>query len=324
MIAKISDAYKTGKVSQRLFRKYGSIAYDSRILSFNIPQSTVSIWTLEGRAKMSFVCGDKQRILLAYPRGESDLILRDKKWFLNVTIEVPEDREIEACDCLGVDMGIVELAYDSDGTNYSGSAVNKIRNRNQALRRKLQRKGTKSAKRLLQKRRRKESRFCRNENHIISKRIVQTAKRTNRAIAIEDLKGIRERVRARKRERTLLHSWSFAQLGSFIAYKALRAGIPLIFIDPRNTSKRCNQCGHTEKANRKSQSEFVCKACGHATNADRNGAKNIRLKGLDFLCAGAFNRPYAEATTLGKIQGRSHLQSATVEEAIVEFAFTKT
>ena len=292
--AKVADAYKLDRECQRTFRKHGSIAYDARILSFALPASTVSIWTVAGRQTIPFVCGVKPRALLEYPRGEADLILRKQKWFLNVTVDIPEDKEIEATDVLGVDLGIVEIAVDSDGTKYSGSKLNKIRHRNRSLRRKLQRVGTKSAKRLLRKRDKREANFARDTNHVISKSIVQTAKRTNRAIAIEKLNGIRTRVRARKRQRTRLHSWSFAQLGGFLAYKSKRAGIPLIKVDPRNTSRRCNQCGHTEKANRKSQSEFVCKGCGHTENADSNGAANIRLKGLELVGAGAFNHPNAE------------------------------
>lgn len=316
--AKVADAYKLDRDRQRSFRSDGSIAYDARILALNLTTSTVSIWTVGGREKMPFVCGEKQRTLLAYPRGESDLYSRKGKWFLNVTVEVPEDREAEAVDVLGVDFGIVEIASDSDGTSYSGSKLNKIRNRNRSLRRKLQSKGTKSAKRLLKKRSLKESRFARDTNHVISKRIVQTAKRTGRAIAIEQLDGIRNRIRARRRERTRLHSWAFAQLGGFVAYKAALNGVVLVKIDPRNTSRRCGQCGHTEKGNRKSQSEFVCKKCGHAINADRNGANNIRLKGLELLSAGDFNRPNAEAVAFGKIQACSHLQSASLQGAVVE------
>lgn len=289
--AKVADAYKLDKKVIRIFRKHGSIAYDSRILAFKLPESTVSIWTVGGRGKMPFVCGDKQRVLLAYPRGEADLILRKGKWFLNVTVEVPEEKEIEAVDVLGIDLGIVEIAHDSDGRNYSGAKLNKIRNRNRSLRKKLQKKGTKAAKRLLSKRNKRESRFSRDTNHVISKSIVQTAKRTNRAIAIEDLEGIRLRIRARKRQRTRLHSWAFAQLGMFLDYKCVRAGIPLLRVNPAYTSQECSKCGHTEKANRKSQSVFCCKKCGHAANADWNGASTIRLRGLKMLGTGAFKLP---------------------------------
>jgi IS605 OrfB family transposase len=257
----------------------------------------VSTWTVKGRAKMPFVCGEKQRVLLGYPRGEADLILRKGKWFLNITVEVPEEKEIEAIDVLGVDRGIVNICADSDGNKYSGAKLNKIRHRNRALRRKLQRIGTKSARRLLKKRSRKEQRFAADTNHVISRRIVSLAKRTNRGIAIEKLDGIRERVRAKKRERTKLHSWAFAQLGGFLSYKAKLAGVNLVEIDPRYTSQQCSQCGHTAKANRKSRDSFVCKSCGYTSCADENGAANIRLRGLEMLAgAGAFNHPHAETS----------------------------
>lgn len=312
LVGKVTDAYKLDRDCQRTFRRDGSIAYDARILAINVPASSVSIWTVNGRTKMPFVCGEKQRLLLAYPKGESDLYSRHGKWFLSVTVDVPEESEVAAVDVLGVDFGIVNIASDSDGTGYSGSRLNKVRNRNRSIRRKLQRKGTKSAKRLLRKRRLKESRFARDTNHVISKRIVQTAKRTGRAIAIERLDGIRSRIRARRRERTRLHSWGFAQLGTFVAYKAALNGVRLFKVDPRNTSRRCGKCGHTEKANRKSQSQFACKRCSHTANADTNGAGNIRLEGMELLDAGAFNRPLAEAIAFGKIQECSHLQSASL------------
>lgn len=292
--AKVADAYQLDRAVQRVFRRHGSITYDNRILRLWLDTSKASLWTLAGRQKMPFVCGERQRALLRFPLGEADLILRDGQWFLNVSVDVPEEGERAACDVLGVDLGVVNIAADSDGNRYSGAKVNQLRQRHRALRRKLQRKGTKSAKRLLRHRRRKESRFARDTNHVISKRIVLSAKRTNRAIAIEGLTGIRSRIRARKAERTVLHSWSFAELGGMIAYKAKLNGVRLLVVDPRHTSQRCNQCGHTAKDNRKSQSEFVCQQCGHAENADGNGAKNIRLKGLDALGSGVVIRPHAE------------------------------
>jgi transposase len=69
-------------------------------------------------------------------------------------------------------------------------------------------------------------------------------------------------------------------LRQFITYKAKLAGVPVILIDPKNTSRTCSFCGHCEKANRKNQSEFVCKKCRHSENADFNAAKNIRNLGL--------------------------------------------
>jgi IS605 OrfB family transposase len=176
-----------------------------------------------------------------------------------------------------VDLGIVNLATDSEGETFSGEAVEQNRKRHAALRQRLQKRGTKSAKRHLKKLSRREKRFRKNTNHVISKRIVQKAKATNHAIAIEELRHIRHRT-----ERTVRHSqrarhssWAFGQLRAFLSYKAALAGVPLYTVDPRNTSRTCHVCGHCAKANRKSQAAFCCVACGHTDNADRNAAINI-------------------------------------------------
>ena len=101
---------------------------------------------------------------------------------------------------------------------------------------------------------------------------------------MEDLKGIRARVRASKKQRRSLHSWSFDQLQGFVLYKAKRAGVPVRFVDPRNTSRTCPKCGCVDKRNRKSQAAFRCVACGHTDNADSNSAREISRRA-------AVNRP---------------------------------
>src|SRR5215467_13745664 len=88
-----------------------------------------------------------------------------------------------------------------------------------------------------------------------------------RGIALEDLTGIRDRVRLRRPQRVTLHSWAFHQLGQFIAYKAARAGLVLVQVDPAYTSQGCSQCGHVAKANRPNQSTFRCTSCGFAEHA---------------------------------------------------------
>ncbi len=58
-IAKVADAYKLDRKVQRTFQPHGAIAYDERILSFALPDSLVSIWTLDGRQAIPFVCGER-------------------------------------------------------------------------------------------------------------------------------------------------------------------------------------------------------------------------------------------------------------------------
>ena len=62
--------------------------------------------------------------------------------------------------------------------------------------------------------------------------------------------------------------------------KAESAGRAVIGVDPRHTSQRCAQCGHTTEGNRVTQAEFRCLACGHQANADVNAAMNILRAGL--------------------------------------------
>jgi IS605 OrfB family transposase len=291
-IAKVADAYKLDRKVQRTFRPLGAIAYDCRILSWKVEAGLVSIWTIGGRQSIAFVCGERQRELLNYDRGEADLVHRDGRFYLLVCVDLPDTEENAVTDFVGVDLGVIEIAATSDGKRFAGKLLNKRRARNYRLRKRLQSKGTRSARRLLRKRRRKERRFSVDVNHCIAKELVEDAKRTGRGIALEDLTHIRDRIRATRAVRRQLHSWAFADLATKISYKANLAGVPVQIVDPRNTSRTCAVCGHCEKANRRSRDRFHCRRCGHTAHADENGAENIRRKALAF-CAAAVNRPYA-------------------------------
>jgi len=171
--SKVVDAYKLDRKVKRIFRRRGSIAYDDRILRYG--EDRVSIWTVEGRRAIPFVCDERARRLLSSRQGESDLVYRDGSWYLFATVTVEEPPEGETLDVLGVDLGVVNLAVDSDGNQHSGSHVNTLRRRHRRLRARLSAKWTTSSRRLLRKRRRKERRFATHVNHTISKRIVAEA-----------------------------------------------------------------------------------------------------------------------------------------------------
>jgi putative transposase len=284
-IAKVADAYKPDRKTKRSFRPMGAIAYDDRILRWF--ESAVSIWTVGGRQHIPFVCDERTRAFLATRMGESDLLYRDGMWFLYATVAVVEPPGSEPADYLGVDLGVVNLAADSDGSVYSGGQVNGLRKRHAKIRRRLQskRKHSTSANRLLRKRCRKEGRFAKNVNHCISKALVRAAQGTQRGIALEDLMHIRSRITARKPQRRRLHSWSFGHLRSCIEYKARLAGVSLVCIDPRYTSQTCPVCGCIDRRNRPNQALFLCVQCGFSGLADTVAAKNIRWA--------AVNQPYA-------------------------------
>lgn len=274
------------------FRETAAQPYDDRMLTWNLDQCTVSIWTLAGRLKgIPFVCSDEAMKLLASRKGESDLVMRDGMFFLLATIDLPEPPVAEPNGFLGMDLGIVNIATTSDGQIMSGRQVNRYRQRKRDLRSKLQKKRTKSAARVLKRQRRKEARYATQRNHIIAKKLVTIAERTSRGIGLEDLTGIRQRVTVKKDQRARLSSWAFAQLGSFVEYKAKRAGVAVVHVDPRNTSRQCSECWHTHRSNRISQARFVCKACGIVLHADHNGSRNIAHRADAVWQRGAVNRP---------------------------------
>ena len=274
------------------FRPDAAQPYDDRCLSWQYDQRTVSIWTSEGRLKgVRFVCSaDALKVLQQYRKGESDLIERDGVFYLIATCEVPEAATYEPDGFIGVDLGIVNIATTSTGYQAAGRALNRYRKRQLALRAKLQKKRTKSAKRRLKERSRREARHVKNANHIIAKTIVAEAERTSAGISLEELKGIRQRVRLRKPQRVTLHSWAFHQLRQFLEYKAHRAGVPLVYVDPAYTSQECAECHHIEKKNRVDQARFICRSCGVVAHADRNASRNIAVRGGAAWTAGRESR----------------------------------
>jgi IS605 OrfB family transposase len=284
-IAKVADAYKLGHEAQRSFAPHGAVAYDDRILSFALPDSLVWIWTLDGRQAIPFVCGERQRQLLEHQRGETDLVFVGGSWYLYATCEVKTPERFEADSALGIDLGVTNIATDSDGEVHSGKKIKNVRYRHRRLRNKLQKLGTLGSRRRLRKVAGQERRFAKHVNHCLSKRIVAKAECTKRAIALEDLTHIRTRMKARRSQRATLHSWAFAQLRAFIAYKAQLRGVPVHFVDPRNTSRTCPACGHCAKENRQTQASFVCTSCGFAGPADVIAAGNISRRAV-------VNRPY--------------------------------
>jgi putative transposase len=240
---------------------------------------------LDGRIAVPFRFGAYQAARLDRIRGQADLLYRDRTFYLACTVDAPEPTPNEPAEYLGVDLGMVNLATTSDGEIVNQGQgclhahVNTVRARYARLRAKLQKKGTKSAKRLLRRRSGRERRFARTTNHGISKQLVALAKGTGRGIALENLTHIRSRTTVRgKRQRRVLHSWAFFQLRAFIAYKALAAGVRVVLVNPAYTSQTCSRCGHCEKANRKSQARFLCVSCGFSAHADANAAVNCRLE----------------------------------------------
>jgi IS605 OrfB family transposase len=109
--------------------------------------------------------------------------------------------------------------------------------------------------------------------------LVAEAKAHGLGIAVEELAGITEDMqRFRHDQRNRMEGWAFAQLRSFVTYKAKRVGVPVVPVAPAYTSRTCSACGHCEKRNRRNRNDFVCLHCGFSLPADHNGAINVKQR----------------------------------------------
>ncbi len=271
-IRKVASAYrsKQRRHHQARFRRRGAIpVYEHRYKR----DGTVVLYGLRipFAARPQAQLSSRRQAVLCYRRG---------KFILHQAVEVDVPASAPVRDYLGCDLGTVNLLTDSEQEAYSGQAVEEKRRIYTHRRRRLQRRGTRAARRKLRALSGRQRRYQRDTNHCIAKRVVAKAQRLCCGIALENLRGIRSRITARRRQRAQLHNWSFGQLRQFIVYKAAWAGVPVVFVEPANTSRTCPACGHVDKLNRRSQAYFSCRRCGHAGPADVIAARNIRAWAL--------------------------------------------
>ena len=261
------------------FGPRASLRYDARTYRL-LPLSRVSLNTMQGRVTARLLPGSRQHDMLcetAWKIGGAELVWRNGTYFLHITQTQEAPDVTPAEEAIGVDLGIVNIATDSTGEQFTGAEARLIRSRFVARRAALQRVGTRSAKRRLKQLSGRERRYMKHVNHKIAKTLVHKAVVSRKALALEDLTGLREEVTVRREHRYERHSWAFFQLRLFLAYKAAWAGVPVRLVDPAFTSQTCSVCGHGERANRQSQSSFQCKQCGFCCHADYNAAMNISL-----------------------------------------------
>ncbi len=284
-----TEALRSARACQKQGRKVSQprarclpIRYDARSYRPCVEEGVFKLASVAGRLAVPFSVTPHARALLDQVIGfdSADLILSEGKLWLHVVVTIPTPDVQPTDEAVGVDLGLNRPAVTSQNQFFGKRRWKAIERRYFRLRRKLQAKGTRSARRHLRRLRRKVERFRRDCDHVLSKRIVQSV-RPGATIVVEHLKDIRQRTKQRGRPaRRRMHAWSFAQLRGFLEYKAEQHGCRVVAIDPRHTSQRCSRCGCVDRRNRKSQARFVCRGCGLELNADLNAARNVAWKHL--------------------------------------------
>jgi len=267
------------------------IRYNLHTYTLNWEQYAVRLSTVAGKQSIPFTVPAYSEKYYGGTVCTADLCYRKGKWWLHVVVQVEGPLVPKSDEVIGVDLGLNRPAVTSKRQFLGNRHWKEIDRRSFRLKRKLQSNGSKSAKRHLKKLSRKQARFHRDCDHVLSKRIVQNAS-PGSMIVLENLKNIRDHSKVGRGKnnkhvdnKRKLHSWTFAQLYDFIAYKGQERGIAVVKIDPRHTSQTCSKCGYQHRSNRRSQSLFLCRTCGYCLNADLNAAQNIRDKHLAYLAS---------------------------------------
>lgn len=293
--ARVAANRKVGK-SVKSF-KATSADYDARIFSYREKNQAASLTTLDGREVIPMALGNYQigKLKGRTPTSATLCKHRDGLFYLHIQVKDETSEPINDSGVKGIDLGRTDLAISSDGESFSGDEVKAKRDKFARSRASIQRKGTKSSKRLLKRLSGREKRYQAWVNHNISRRLVDSAYAANQAIALEDLTGIRGRTnqqRRNKTERRRSNSWAFYQLRIFIDYKATIKGVPVVLVNPAYTSQTCHNCLHIHPEKGKSYRSgktFKCGHCGWSGDADFNGANNIKRLGAVVTRLESFN-----------------------------------
>jgi IS605 OrfB family transposase len=209
-----------------------------------------------------------------------------KVWFLCLAHEVEiAEPKTEGC-IVGCDFGIKRLMVASNSANsktffFHGGVLNHRRTCIRHTRAAVQSVGTRSARRLLRRMSGHEAAVTGHLLHVASKALVSYAVEVGaRRIVLEELSNIRDSSLSKGKDlRSKVHRWPYAQGQFFVSYKAAAVGIGVEFVNPRNTSRGCPECGFVLSSNRKGL-QFCCQKCQHRDDADRVGSRNIRLRSV--------------------------------------------
>lgn len=210
------------------------------------------------------------RPVVGFIRG-AEFFKRDGRWCCSLSYNTPVEPPRNFSTTLGVDRNsvgnVATAAIPETGlVRVLGPNGAKLKENYRSRRKNLQKAGK---FKLLAKLNRKQSRRTRDINHRVSRAIVDLAKKHQSVIVLESLQGIRKGKARRYVDKS---QWAFYQLEQFLCYKALLSGIPIRYVNARDTSKICSRCGTINIPNGK---HYTCSTCGHVSHRDVNAAFNI-------------------------------------------------
>ena len=289
------------------FRRPQADLVRNRDYSFVDDGQVLSINTLGKRTKCTFE-GEHFAGYLdgSYQLGTAKLVELKGRWYLHipVTKAVEDFQKENVRHVVGIDRGLRFLAvsYDEQGKTefVSGKKIATKRHKFQEVRKQLQAKGTKSAKRKLKAISGRENRWMSDVNHQLSKTLVQKYGKDT-LFVLEDLTGVsfeESNLSRTAKQNYDLRSWSFYQLEQFLTYKAHENSSEVLKVSAKYTSHRSPKCATIRKPNRDHHKHLYSCQCGYESNDDRIGAMNIQLLGTMWISGDNHPRYERVMTTL--------------------------
>lgn len=198
-----------------------------------------------------------------------------------------EVSEVVCNNVAGIDRNLHNLTVGNDKeiVHYDLSKTVEIVKNTRSVMRSFKRNDARIRKKIYAKYGRRRRNRVNQILHRISKQVAQTAKESQRALAFEDIRRIRQLYKRGngqyKAYRGLMNSWSFAEIKRQIEYKAQWQGVPVIQLttnETRRTSQLCPRCG--KKMTRKDRRQLWCAECKRWIDRDVAAAMNLSIKGL--------------------------------------------
>ena len=206
---------------------------------------TMTLNTIHGRViVIPTFKGFEQYFDGTWTLGTAKVLKSGKHWYLHVAVtKQVEQSEFKSSHVVGIDRGLRQLLtiYDEKGrtTFVNGNQILQKRRYYKNLRKELQSKGTKSAKRRLEAIGQRESRWMSDVNHCLAKTLVNHYG-SGTIFVLEDLTGVTFNTVSKrsKEDRYEHHSWAFYDFEQKLTYKAIMNNSQVIKCDAHYTSQR--------------------------------------------------------------------------------------
>jgi len=240
-----------------------------------------------------------------FPSREARLVFRDGEFTLYITKQVPRPAKYAPKGMLAVDVNERQIVVGNSSVEQRIETPVERALHYRRLAERLQGKYSSSRYRAWRRRssvRRRVRYFRRKARNIIedwARRtahiIMSLAKQSQLAVAREDLTGLIESLRKLPKDhRTALIALGYRRLELWLDWQAEKGGVPLLVVDPANTSSTCPRCGSelVEVGYRR----LRCPRCGLEADRDTIAVLNIERRALSKM-GGSLATPTAPQVT---------------------------